>query len=367
MSESADSNRREFLTGRAAQRALRHRADEITDAILDGEEARVPPKGSDTVRLETRAMACQWAVVMNPGLPRQVMVASDALDFVHDVEDQLTVYRDNSEIARINRLAATAPQVVAPDLLEFLLRCRQLWEETDQAFDPAMGALIRIWREARQNSSVPEQETIDQALRCTGMQHVHLDSINSSISYDVAGLSLDFGAIGKGYAVDRAARHLQFEEVEDFIVHGGHSSMYGQGNHGGHIGWPVGIKNPLFTEKRYATILLRNQGMATSGSNVQFFRHGGKRYGHIVDPRNGWPAQGLLSVTVLAADAATADALSTAFYVMGLDKARRYCDDHPDVGAILIPLPEYGRELTPIVCNLPAEQFFFEKEESVES
>src|SRR6218665_3296887 len=103
MTDPAESNRREFLTGRAAHKALRQRADEVTDAIL-GEEEPAPPQGQETIRLETRAMACQWAVVMNPGPPRQVMVASDALDCIHVVEDQLTVYRDNSAIARANQL-----------------------------------------------------------------------------------------------------------------------------------------------------------------------------------------------------------------------------------------------------------------------
>ena len=88
-------------------------------------------------------------------------------------------------------------------------------------------------------------------------------------------------------------------------------------------GWPVGIGNPLFTEKRLGTLLLCDQAMATSGSNIQFFRHEGKRYGHILDPRTGWPVDGMLSVTVLAPSAALADALSTAFFVMGVEKARQ--------------------------------------------
>ena len=101
--------------------------------------------------------------------------------------------------------------------------------------------------------------------------------------------------------------------------------------------------------------------MSTSGSNIQYFRSQGRRYGHILDPRTGWPAEGLLSVTVIAPTAAEADALSTAFYVMGLEIALAWCDNHPLIGAILIPHPTQGRRLAPVVHNIPADMLFFEE------
>ncbi|WP_437187046.1 FAD:protein FMN transferase [Planctomicrobium sp. SH668] len=360
MAAQPESNRRDFLTGKAGQRALRHRADEVVDAILGEEEIRVSPKGADTIRLETRAMACQWAVVMNPGAPRQVMVASDALDFVHEAEDFMTVYRDSSETSQLNRSAAKSAQPVSEALFKLLKMCEELWKSTEGAFDPATGSLIQLWRSARQSGRIPEQSEIDSALALSGFQHVVIDDVAQTVRFDTDGVLLDFGAIGKGYAVDLAARHLLSEDVVDYIVHGGHSSLYARGNHGGHDGWPIGIKNPLLIEKSYATVLLRDQGMATSGSNVQFFRHNGRRFGHILSPFHGWPEQELLSVTVLAPNAGMADALSTAFYVMGLDTALRYCDDHPEVGAILVPPPADGRTLQPIIRNLPQNQLFFE-------
>ena len=125
-------------------------------------------------------------------------------------------------------------------------------------------------------------------------------------------------------------RRSRREGIEDFLVHGGQSSLYAAGDHNRQGGWPIGIRNPLFTEQRYATVLLRDSGMSTSGSNIQYFRHGGKRYGHILDPRTGWPAHSpetestpdaetvacpdsLLSVTVLTSTAAEADALFDRF------------------------------------------------------
>lgn len=357
MTESGNSNRRDFLTGRAAQRALRQRGDELADALL--EAPIIPPQAGETIRLETRAMACSWNVVLNPGPPRQVMVASDALDLVHLVEDLLTVYRETSRTAEINRTAFQNPQPLPPEMRPLISTCQRLWKETEGAFDPATGTLVRLWREARAAGRVPDDAEVEQALARSGLQHVRIES--DTISFTTEGLLLDFGAIGKGYAIDLAVEHLLQEDLENFLVHGGFSSLAARGDHAGHRGWPVGIRNPLFTQRRYATVLLQDRAMSTSGSNVQYFRHRGRRYGHILDPRTGWPTAELLSVTVLAPTAAEADALSTAFYVMGLDKARRYCDDHSEVGAILIPSPGSSRNLQPILCNVPEELLFFEE------
>jgi thiamine biosynthesis lipoprotein len=121
----------------------------------------------------------------------------------------------------------------------------------------------------------------------------------------------------------------------------------------------VGIRNPLFPRRQFATLLLRDAAISTSGSGVQYFRHGGKRYGHILDPRTGWPVEGMLSVTVMAATAAEAEALSTAFFVAGVEKAVEYCHNHEGVGALILPPPRRGRTLEPVVCEIAEDQLFF--------
>lgn len=357
------SSRREFLTGKAVGKELRNVGDALADSLGEAAGTRAVPTGGETIRLETRAMGCRWAVVLNPGEPRQVMVASDALDIAHRIEDQLTVYRDDSDISRINRTACDEPQSLAPDLVVFLGVCRELWDRTGGAFDPASGALIRLWKQVRAQGRVPEPVEVESALACSGMRFVEVDHAAGTVRFLAQGLSLDFGAIGKGYAIDEMERHLIDEGVEHCLIHGGFSSVKARGEHAGHPGWPVGIRNPLFTEQRYATILLQDEALSTSGSNVQYFRYQGRRYGHILDPRSGWPADGLLSVTVVHDSAAVADALSTAFYVMGLDKALAYCDDHADVRALFVPPPAQGRELAPIVRGIPCDRLFFEQSE----
>ena len=355
-SDPFDSNRREFLSGRAVAKEAARTGAALADALVDA-SPRNPPSAHETIRLETHAMGCPWCVILEPGPPEQVLQASAALEVVHALDAQLSVYRDDSEVSRLNRTADDAPVRVEAGLFALLQQCRLLSEATEGAFDPAMRALILLWRDCRHAGRIPEPYEVDAALWISGLQHLQLDESSQTVTFLRRGVGFDFGAIGKGHGIDRGAAELQRQGLCDFLLHGGHSSLFARGEHHGQGGWPVGLKNPLFTEQHYATILLRDQALATSGSNVQFFRHRGRRLGHILDPRTGWPAEGLLSVTVIAPTAAEADALSTAFYVMGLEKAVRYCDNHPAIGAVLVP-PPAGRELEPVIRNIPAERLF---------
>ena len=363
MTQSPDPSRRDFLTGKAAQQRIRAVGDEIADSLLETSETPTP-EGGETVRLETRAMGCPWSVIMNPGPSRQVMVATDAFDVVRAAEQMLTIYREDSEVSVLNKQAFGESRPISSELFEFLKTCQRLFEETNGAFDPASGRLIQLWKDARDHGRIPTENEVETVLAQSGLSHFTFEESETSVRFNRP-LMLDFASIGKGYGIDLAAEHLKSEQLDSFLIHGGQSSLIAYGEHNSHSGWPVGLKNPLFTDKRYATIVLHNQAMSTSGSNIQYFRHSGQRYGHLLDPRTGWPAEGLLSVTVITPSATDADALSTALYVMGLDNALEYCDDHPEVGAILVPQPR-GRLLEPQLKNLDAERIYFELDESIE-
>jgi thiamine biosynthesis lipoprotein len=354
-----EASRRRFLTGGVALDALREQGERVADALAG--ESRLPFAG-DSVRLETHGMACPWAVVLDPGPADRTLIASDALTEVDRVERLLSVFRADSPVSQLNAAPAGEPQAAPRELLELLLTCRDLNAATSAAFDPATHALIQAWRDCRNAGRIPSPFEIEAALQSCGIAQLKLRRGDAdqpdTITKAAAPLGLNFGAIGKGYAIDCIAAKLRDGGITDGLVHGGHSSVWAAGEHYGQAGWPVGLKNPLFTDESYLLLLLRDQALGTSGSNIQFFRHGGRRYGHILDPRTGWPAEQLLSVSVIAPTAAQADALSTAFYVLGLEKAVEYCHTHPQVGAILTPPVEHGRTLAPVVCNVPEEQLF---------
>ncbi|QDT37304.1 FAD:protein FMN transferase [Stratiformator vulcanicus] len=357
------ASRRGFLRGDSARNALEAAQEQLADEVA-GEESLIPTAGP-TVRLSTQAMACEFSVVMNPGPASQVMRASDALDLVHVLEQKMTVYRDDADLVRVNEQAADGPVPVDEDLFEVLALALELCEQSDGAFDPTSGRQIDLWRRCRAERRLPTQRERDEVLAATGCADVALDREAKTVRFRSPQTSLNLGAIGKGFALDRAAEFLAEQEVDDFLLHGGHSSVAARGSHAGHDGWPVGIGNPLLTSKRFGTILLKDRAMSTSGSNIQYFRHEGRKYGHLLDPRTAMPTDGLLSVVVTAPSAALADALSTAFFVMGVEKAQTFCNTYTSVGAILIPPPTRGGRLDIVSIGIPDENLFLDTDQLV--
>jgi len=360
MTQRPTSTRRDFLRGRAA-------TDALADAVSPGLPASSTKPGgtvgaptasaSDTssqtapyedqapqhylVHLARDAMACRFQVFFNAGQYDQATeTALATFDLIDALEDQMTVYRETSRVADINRRAAQEPVEVEPRLFELLSRAARLSRETAGAFDITSGPLSRVWGFKRRAGVVPEASELAAILPHVGSQRLDLNESQHTIRFLTDRMELNLGAIGKGYALDRAAEMLQADGIRDFLWHGGQSSVLARGSRsvcGGEArGWSVGLNNPLGSTERLAEVFLRDRALATSGSSQQFFRHRGKRYGHILDPRTGWPAEGVFSATVLAPTAAEADALSTAFYVLGVEAAVAYCQSHAEIAALLL-------------------------------
>lgn len=353
------ANRREFLTGKPIRDAALDKGLLPADATIDDNASRRDSLSGASLRLATTAMATEFALLLNPGLRDEIELVYDALDIVHELEQQLTVYRDDSEMSFLNRQAGDGPTSVSENLFELLQQAVEISQATGGAFDPTSGPLIALWRRCRQEQRIPDDNEIAAALDTTGVDKVKFAAETLAIEYTHAGVELNLGGIGKGYALDEVGRFLHKQGVADWLVHGGNSSMLAAGNHISGAGWPVGVRNPLFPAERLATIRLQDRALGSSGSGVQYFRHDGKRYGHILDPRDGHPVDHLLSVTVLGPTAAEADALGTAFFVLGLENALAYCDNHREISALLIPQPRQGRKLQPVVRGLSPEDIVF--------
>lgn len=348
MPSDSSPHRRDLLTGKI----LRPSSDQSGPDSPIGHLKTPAPDSADTLRLTARAMACDFSIIMNAGEQESIWSSSHVLDLVGELESQLSVYRDDSEVTRLNQSAHEQPFIAERGLFGLLELSNTLSEQTSGAFDLTTDPLIRLWRTCRTEVRLPTNPELEAALADVSMLHVTLDKDSRSVRFDRPGTSINLGAIGKGFALDRVQEKLTKIEASDFLLHGGHSSLLARGVHAQLDGWPVGIGNPLFTERRLGTILLRDQAMATSGSNIQYFRVGEKRYGHILDPRTGWPADGHLSVTVLAPSAAEADALSTAFYVMQPEEVAEYCAIHSHIGAIMIPFPQRDRRVCPQMIGI---------------
>lgn len=345
MPEPRKTSRRDFLKGRATVAAVEDLLDRVP-----GETPPVKPlsqsasereRATYLVQISRRAMATDFQIYLNAQHDDDAAEAAvEALDLVDLLEDQMTVYREHSEISEINRRAFAEAVVVEPLLFELLCHAANLSRETSGAFDITSGPLSKLWGFHRRQGRFPQQHEIEEVLNRVGSQHLELDRSGWTIRFLHEGVEINLGAIGKGYALDRCSELLREADVNDFLMHGGQSSIVAFGSRAGiaeeQSGWKVAVRHPLKPDIRVAELRLRNQALGTSGSGTQFFHHRGQRYGHVLDPRTGWPAQGVLSATVLAASAADADALATAFYVTGIDGAAAYCRDHPGISALLI-------------------------------
>jgi thiamine biosynthesis lipoprotein len=285
------------------------------------------------IRVYRRAMACRFEVTLPGHRMVDVGLARDALAESERLEETLSIFRDASEIARVNQLGAMAPVPVSDETFELLALCARLSELTGGAFDITSGPLSRCWRFVERDPRLPAADELDRARTLVGMHHLRLDAIGRTVALAAQGVAINLGAIGKGYAVQAVAATLWSHGVRSALVSAGHSSVAAIG--GGGDGWTIDIASRRPGVGRLARLRLRDAALGTSGTGEQGFEIDGVRYGHVIDPRTGWPSSGILSATVVTGDAAWADALATAFFVGGLELAREYCGAHPGTLAII--------------------------------
>lgn len=307
-----------------------------------------------------RAMACDFSVHLPPLTAEPLVAAKAALDEIEAMEDLLTVYHEDSGMSYVNQNAFDRPVRTDARLFELLQQSAVLTAETGGTFDIATGRLIKAWGFFQGPRRVPSDEELAAALAASGMRHVELDADELTVRYRAAGLEINLGSIGKGYAIDRAARRMREEfGITCGLVSGGSSSMLALGSLTGEEGgWLVGIQHPMEPDRRIVAVRLRDRALGTSSTVNQYFEEAGRRYGHLIDPRTGQPADEVASASALTPDSATADALATAFFVGGLDKTAEFCQNHRDIAALLV-LKDHrpGRSNQPrvVTFNLPPE------------
>jgi FAD:protein FMN transferase len=303
-------------------------------AIFRGSMWGARASGDAWIRLSRRAMACSFEVTLGSEDAYHVPAAGAALDGVDAIEDQLTIFRETSAIVDLNRRAALEPVAVDRALFDLLRECVEIHRATDGAFDISSTPLSRCWGFLRRDARLPSQASIDAARMKVGLDALVLDADSSTGRFSREGIELNLGAIGKGYALDRVAAEMRIAHMTHALLSAGRSSLLALG--GQDKGWSIDLVSPL-AERPLARVWLRNAALGTTGAAEQSVTVNGVRYGHVIDPRTGWPASGILSSTVIASTSAKADALSTAFFIGGVLLAHRYCATHSDVMAIITP------------------------------
>lgn len=259
------------------------------------------------------------------------------------VDSEFSMFNEQSTVARLNR----GEQPTLSDMFcEVFTKAEAISKATDGAFDITVAPLVNAWGFGFKHDAPPTQSQVDSLRHLIGYKNLTLNG--KHLSKRIPGIQLDFSAIAKGYGVDVISRLLSSHDIQNFMVEiGGEVTTCGINPK--RVPWRIGVTKPtddsLATSQEYQTVLnVTDKSMATSGNYRNFYYRGGRKFAHTIDPRTGYPVQHqLLSATVLAKDCATADAFATSFMVLGLNKAKRILDEHPELMAYLIFSDQHGR------------------------
>lgn len=259
-----------------------------------------------------------------------------AFDRVEQVEAVISTWRRKSDASKLIRAAGKPPIVIHPHLYALLARAIEVSEETGGAFDVTAGPLIQLWKRAHRIRRLPPDDVIAAARARVGYRYLRLILQGRKAQLTRKNMRIDLGAIGKGYSIDQAVAVLRAAGISAALVDAG-GDIYALGAPPGRAGWLVGVRDPQQPSRILAKpLLVKDCAAATSGDYEQFVELDGRRFSHILDPRTGWPVEGVSSVTVIAPDATTADAYATAVSVLGPKAAVAFAEKRPHVELLIL-------------------------------
>lgn len=305
-----------------------------------GDRARpeAPARASaDIVALSYRAMGTQVRFVAWTDAPDRARGAFEAaiVEF-RRLEELHSNWKPQSDVSRINARAGVKPVRVAPETVALLTEAKRMHSLTSGKFDVGFGALAKLWRfDHDQDNRIPDRKAVAAQLPLVDASRIQVDAERSTVFLPEKGMSVHVGGIGKGFAVDRAARLLRARGLENFMIQAG-GDLYAAGRRGDRP-WRVGIRDPRGPPSAFfARAEIEDRTFSTSGDYMRFFIKDGVRYHHIIDPDSGEPARRCRSVTVFAPSALVADAFSTGVFILGVDEGLALVEATPGVGAVIV-------------------------------
>lgn len=240
-----------------------------------------------------------------------------AIGEISRIEALISSWKPTSETSNINKNAGVSPVKVSKELFNLIQRALQISNLTDGAFDISYASMDKLWKYDGSMTQIPSKEAIKKSVAKVGYQDIIVDPQNSTVFLKNKGMKIGFGAIGKGYAADKAKKLLISNGVSGGIINAsGDINSWGSKPSGS--SWQVAITNPLNKNKAFAMLPIKD-AVVTSGNYEKYVTFNSRRYSHIIDPRSGYPSQGIISVTVFAPKAELADALATSVFVMGVE------------------------------------------------
>ena len=260
-----------------------------------------------------------------------------AFEKIYGIEKLMNRYDPNSQLSQVNRLAAKEPVKIDKDLFDILRQSVEYSKKTDGAFDITVGPLVDLWKKCAEANSMPTEKQLAEVKKRIGYDKLILDANEFSVRFTTAGVSLDLGAIAKGFAADKAVAEMKKTgAIGGLIDLGGQVGCFGLMEKKGK--WIVGVQNPAKLEdnQTIARLALSDSAVATSGDYRRFYKIGDKHFSHIFNPATEKSADQLISVTIIAKDGTAADALATAVSVLGAEKGLKLIEEIPDAEAVII-------------------------------
>ena len=272
----------------------------------------------ETVTVAAEAMATRFEVALH-GAPEAILraAAEEALAEITRLEGMLSLYQPTSEIAHINTRGDREPVRVSPEVFSLLEHCAALGEQTEGCFDITLAPLMRCWRFMNDSGAVPSDAALAEARALCGWPQLRLDPEHTTVQLATNGAMLDLGSVGKGYALEQAATLLQENEFENFLIHGGTSTVCARGVQADGEPWRIAVEHPDADQPPLSIVDLQNESLSVSGiGGKSFIDDAGVEQGHVIDPRTGRPTQAARVAAVVCSSATVSDAWATALLVV---------------------------------------------------
>lgn len=281
-------------------------------------------------------MGSRFEITVVADTPEQADAWIDtAISEIQRIEKVISSWDPGSETSEINRNAGIGPVAVSRELYDLIARSLRISALTDGAFDISYASMDRIWRFDGSMTTMPHPDSVSASVSRVGYQKIRLDPDKRTVYLTEAGMKIGFGAIGKGYAADRAKALLIERGVPAGIINAS-GDMNAWGHQPDGRPWQVAITNPLDKGHSFGLLPIGDGAVVTSGDYEKFVVFDNQRYAHIIDPRTGYPTRGIISVTVFAPKAELADALATSVFVMGIEAGLDRIDQLPQVECLIV-------------------------------
>ncbi len=258
-----------------------------------------------------------------------------AIDEISRIEKMISSWDPKSQTSAINQAAGKEAVKVDRELFELISRAIKISKLTSGAFDISYASMDRIWKYDGSITVMPDQEAVRQSVAIVGYDNIILNAEENTVFLKEEGMRIGFGAIGKGYAADKAKALLKNKGVRAGIINAA-GDLHAWGQQANGDDWKVAITNPLNKQKAFAWLPVINSSVVTSGNYEKYIEIDDQRYSHIIDPRTGYPAKGLVSVSIFSRSAELSDALATAVFVMGREVGLDFVNQLEGIECILV-------------------------------